>query len=506
MSRLKNTMYNSTISIGGYIVTTILNYIVRMFFVNYLSVEYLGVNGLFTNIIQILSFAELGIGTALTFAMYKPLAENDEKKLSIIMNLFKKTYFIIGSVIFISGMLLMPFLKYIIVDSPNINNISLIFGLFIFNTAVTYFFSYKKSFLIADQKMYITLLFQYAFQIGLSIVQILILVLTQNYYVYLIIQIVFNVGQNFIVSKYADKHYPFLQKRVRGKLEKNERENIFKNIKGLISTKIGSVIVLGTDNIIISSFIGISAVGVYSNYTLITKAVKTIIAQVFSSATASVGNLNVSDDNNKLANTYWNMSFLGYSLTIFCVICLYFLINPFIKMTLGNEYILNNFIIVAIMIEFYLDMIRHPNLIFIEALGLYWYLRYKSVIEAIINLIISIILVNKYGIIGVIIGTICSNLFVCFWLEPYILFKNGLKIPLKKYFGRFAYFTLLGLLIFFIVAFFDSLILGETFFVFLIRLITVVLSTVGLLIFLLKNKNEFKYFVNISKIISGGKK
>lgn len=441
MSRTNNSIKNIQYSVIGQIVALGSNFITRMVFVKVLSAEYLGVNGLFTNILSILSFAELGIGPAIVYSMYKPLADKNTKLLNGLMKLYKSAYVTIGTLILILGAILTPFLDFFIKDMPNIDNIEFIYVLFVINTAGSYFFSYKRSFLIADQKKYIDAIYHYSYFFIRSILQIFILLFTGNFIFYLIIQILITFAENFTVSLKVNKLYPFISSKREAFIDKSVKAEIKKNVKAMIFHKMGSVIVLGTDNLLISKFVGIVAVGIYSNYLLVITALRQIFNIIFQSMIASVGNLGATEDTEKKEFIFRSIDFIGFWLYGFASIALITLFNPFIELWLGKKYLFNFSSVLLIVVSFYLTGRRRSVLTFRDAFGLFWHDRYKPILESGINLAASIILVKWIGFEGVILGTIISTLTTNFWIEPYVLYKFGFDTSMTKYFRQYLITT-----------------------------------------------------------------
>ena len=295
--RTDNSIKNVKASLISQIVNIITKFIGRMIFVAVLSSEYLGINGLFTNILTLLSLADMGIDNALTYSMYKPLAEKNEKKLKELTNFYRKIYSSIATLILIVGLFLIPFLPYLIKDMPDISNINLIYILYLINTVISYLCVYKTSVITADQKGYIVTIYTQVFNIISTIATSIVLIITKQFIIYLIVQIMISVFSNIYMSKRAEKLYPCI-KNVKGyEITSSEKKEIRSKTYALLFHKIGGVIVCGTDNIIISMLVGLKDVGIYSNYVMVTNAITTITSQATASITASVGNLNV--DNNK---------------------------------------------------------------------------------------------------------------------------------------------------------------------------------------------------------------
>ena len=281
-SRVRNTTINSMVALFSKVIVFIVQFICRTILIKTLGTEYLGVNGLFTNILTMLSFAELGIGSAIIFKLYKPIAENDNEKIKTYIKFYQKAYIYIGTIILGLGMLLIPFLKYIVTDVPSIKeNIIFIYILFLVNSSISYFFTYKKSIIIGFQKEYITTILNTAAIVLQNIVQIIVLLLTKNFILYLIIQILATLLDNIVASIKANKMYPYIKEKEYTKISKREEHKIFKDVKALVLYKLGYTISTGTDNIIISTFIGVSQVGLLSNYTMIINAVKSFTSSFF---------------------------------------------------------------------------------------------------------------------------------------------------------------------------------------------------------------------------------
>ena len=250
-----------------------------------------------------------------------------------------------------------------------------------------------------------------------------------------------------LVSIKANKMYPYLKEKNIDRLLKEETKEIKKNVFAMVFHKVGGIVVNSTDNIIISKFVSLSAVGLYSNYYLITNALNIVIGQVFTSMVASIGNLGAKENKEKLKNIFNKVFFLNFWIFGFSAICLYILFNDFISLWLGAEYLLPESVMLVIVVSFCIEGMRKSVLDFRDALGVFWYDRYKPIFEVIINLIASIILVQKIGLAGVFVGTIISTLMTSFWVEPYVLYKYGFKMKLRDYFKQYLKYTIVTLLV-----------------------------------------------------------
>ncbi|WP_440960665.1 lipopolysaccharide biosynthesis protein [Paenibacillus nitricinens] len=506
MSRTFNSLKNIKFALLGQASALLISFFARMVFVKTLSSDYLGLNGLFVNILSVLSFAELGVGTAIVYSLYKPLSERNQSQIKALMRLYKQSYITIGIIVAILGTALTPFLSYLIKDIPPIPNIQLIYLMFVINSTISYFFSYKRSLIIADQKRYIATFYQYLFYIILNIMQMIILLITRNYILFLGLQIFFTLFENLFISRKADILYPFIKGQTTERLDNETKKTIIRNIKAMLFHKFGGVVVNGTDSLLISKFLGVGLVGLYSNYLLIINALNTIFGMVFQSVTASIGNLGASESEVKSYNIFKCLNLIGFWIHGFAAICLAILFNPFIEIWLGNEFSFPISLVLIIIVSFYLTGMRKSVLTFRDALGLYWNDRYKPLFEASINLIASLILVNKIGIYGIFIGTIISTLTTCFWVEPYILYKYGFKKSISSYFLKYAIYTMIMLLgggVTWLICYYIK---GETISSFLLKgiICAIVPNTIFLLVFW--KTAEFKYLISVVKTITRRKK
>lgn len=441
--RTKNSIKNIITGISSQVMINFLSFFSRTIFIHTLGANYLGLNGLFTNILSMLSLAELGVGSAIIYNLYKPLADNNTEKIKSLMRLYAKAYKIIGIFIGISGMILLPFIDLFINDTPNVSNIEYIYILFLLNSVISYFYSYKSSLIIADQKNYIIVLKRQKITFIQTIVQIIILLITKNYILYLYTQIIFNFIFNFTVSRHADRLYPYLQDKCYQDIDNKSKKDIYRHVIAMMSHKVGGIIVDGTDNLLISSFVGVFWVGIYSNYTMILGILNSFIGQVFTALTASVGNLNAEDNIEKSYRIYEKIFFINAWIYGFCTICLIILFNPFIQLWLGEEYLLSKNIVYIIAINFYIKGMRQTNIMFNTTLGLFWKDRFKPWIESTVNLSLSIILLKYFGFVGVLLGTLISTVSTSLWIEPWILFRYGFQKDFKIYWKYYTKYTVM---------------------------------------------------------------
>ena len=501
-SRTENSIINSAMSIVTQVLTVVLNFAVKTVFIKMLSDEYLGVNGLFTNIITMLSLADLGIGIAIPYSLYKPLAKKDEHKINVLMNFYKKVYTIIGIAVLLIGLSLTPFLGLIIKDIPkNVPHLSLIYILFVIHSASSYFFVYKKFLIDSDQKGYITSRIIFTFSTLLSIIQIILLVTTKNYILFLLSSIILVIIQNIYISSKANKLYPFIKNKTDEKLEKEDMEGIKKNVSSLFIYKVGTVIMNGTDNIIISKFIGLIIVGFYSNYVLIINSITTVLNQIFNAITSSIGNLVVTTNKKRSKEVYDNLNFANFWLYALFGVCIIVLINPFINIWIGKKYVMGFSIVFLLVLNFYVLGMQSVTNSFRNAYGLFWIAKYRPIIMVIINIVISVVLVQFIGIEGVLIGTLISRLLTTAWLDPYIVHKYGYEISPKSYYVDYLKYLVIFIAISIILNYFVSMIAINNIFILILIAILVVISVNVILVLLFFKTSEFNYFYDKIKKI-----
>ena len=499
-SRVRNSIRNSTVSIITQILTVLINFIVKTVFIHTLGSEYLGVNGLFSNIITMLSLADLGIGVAIPYSLYKPLADKDSRKINILMKFYAKVYNVIGIIVLLIGLSLTPFLGAMIKDMPDISNLKFIYALFVIHSASSYFFVYKRFLIESDQKGYITSMIVFVFSTVLSVIQIILLIFTKNYILFLLSSILIVIIQNIYISKKAMQLYPFLKQKKVGKMAKEDIQEIKQNVSALLIYRIGNVITSGTDNIIISKYIGLVMVGVYSNYLLIINSLNMILNQVFNAITSSIGNLVVTTSTRRSANIYEKLNLFNFWLYSFCGICLLVLINPFIEIWIGKKYLLSFPVVFLLSLNFYITGMQSVTTSFRNAYGLFWKAKYCPLIMIIINMVVSIILVQFLGITGVILGTIISRVLTVAWLDPCIIYKHGFHRRPSRYFVKYALFFVLFLgtafFINWIVSFIPN---GNILWLFLKIMICCILIN-GIFYFIFKDTDDFGYFYEKLKI------
>ena len=442
-SRTENSIQNVKTGLIVQLVNKIMVFIVRTVFIKCLNTEYLGVHGLFGNILTILSFAELGIGTAIIYNMYKPVAEDDKEKIKSLMKLYKQSYNIIGVIVFILGLLVIPFMGYIVKDVPNIKeNIIFIYLLFLFNTSVSYFFTYKKSIIIAYQKQCIINNIDTLCYIFRGLLEIIILIVTKNFILYLLIEIVMTILENVVIAIKANKMFPYLKDYDVKKIDKLEKKRIFENVKSLVVYQFGAVVMNGTDNILISSLINVNTVGLCSNYTMIINAIKSVLQTSLNGITASIGNLNATGSVEQKEKIFYQLTFINYIIYSFCTISFIVLLNPFVEIWLGSKYVLTLSVSIALSTSFFIDGIRQPGFAYRTTLGLFNKSKMTPYIGTITNIVLSILLCKMMGVTGIFVATCIAQLCSYSWIDPYLIHKYEFKTSVWKYYKKYLIYAI----------------------------------------------------------------
>lgn len=453
-SRTINSIRNIIAGFGGQALSLIISFVNRIVFVHVFAEAYLGINGLFTNVLSMLSLAELGISSAITYALYKPLANNNNDKIASLMNFYAKAYRVVGITVGVLGLCILPFLKIFISDPGNIQeNIYIIYLLFLFNTTISYFYTYKVSLIIADQKSYISSIISYCILIIQTIIQIVIVVFIKNYFLYLICQSIGTILTNVLISKKADCLYPYLKNKNIKPLDKNDKKSLFTNIKALMIIKLSGVLVNSTDNIIISATngLGLVSTGIASNYNLLSSTLNSILVQIFNGITASVGNFNASENDKRKIDFFSVINLLNFWLYGWCTISFIILSSDIIRILFGAKYILSDPVVFIIAINFYTVGMQSAVWTYKNTLGLFDYGKYLTFLTGMINIVLSIFLGQKWGLFGIFLATFISRLLTNIWYDPYAVYKYGLGNNPFVYFGKYIIYFIILLLCTFIL-------------------------------------------------------
>ena len=492
-SRVKNSFINSSIGMFVEIINNLINFGIRTIFIYYLSIDYMGLNGLYSNILNILNLAELGFGTAITYNLYKPVADDDKERIKSLVKLYKVIYRVIGLVVLILGLSVIPFLGYIIKDAPNISeNLTVIYLLYLAQVIGTYFYGYKRDVFLVYQKDYVNKIIDFVFNVIKAIIQIVILVVTQNYILYLLTFILTTILANVVISIVANRKYPFLKDKDVKKISKSELKEIFNNVKSLIIYKLGTVIQNGTDNILLTMLVNLAAVGMYSNYNTVILAVNGAIWTLLTGMKGSIGNLNAKETNERKEEVLLQVNFVSsYLYGVICV-CLAVLLNPFVTIWIGKEYLFPITTVVLIVGAIYLKGIEFPMLTYRNTLGIFKEGRIAPLILSIINIVLSIVLGKIYGVPGIFLATILSMCMTTVWYNPFILYKKKLGKSPKKYYLNTIFYACCTAIVFIICFKVNEYIQLTGILGFIIRSGIIFILSNLIMIILVCRKKEFK--------------
>lgn len=497
--RTKKTIINVMTGWGTQLVKIIVGFIARTIFIQFLSVEYLGLTSTFSNVMQILSFTDLGIGIAITVEFYKPIAEENLEEQIALFQLFKKLFRGIGLIILVIGLILTLFLNLFVKDMPNIPYVRFIFLIFVVNSAVSYFTSHKSSYFLVNQRNYVVRLVHSSFYVLMLIIQSIVLILTRNYILYLMIQLLATLGENVAYSFLLRRDYRFLLCKDHKSVTKEKLHKIFDNTKAVAFFKIGNAIVSSTDSLIISKIVGLVAAGIYSNYYMIMTGIESVLGQIFSAMIAGVGDLHVREVDKKQKDIFEKIMFMSYFIYAFAMIILVFSINDLIYIWLGTDFMFSVDAVVMMSIAFWIRGYRNSLSVFREACGLYNYTKYTTLFEAIANFGLSLIFVNVFGVAGVFLGTIVSFILFGFWKEPLVLYRHVFHSDIKDYWKKFGFYSIV-----FIIAIVIAGSVGNSFlpngFGMLICKICLITCVIGVLfVLLLFRTREYAYFQALIK-------
>lgn len=500
--RKKSSFKNMITAVSSNVLTIIVGLVAQAVFIKILGSEYLGLNGLFSNVISMLGIVELGMGSAIIYNMYKPIAEENHEKIKSLMQFYKKSYRIITLIISIIGIMIIPFIKYIVdIESVTVGiNVYLVYILFLLETICSYILSYKRSMLYANQKEYITNIIHMGYTILVNTMQLTFLYFTHDYYLYLIIKVMMRLVENIVISSYVNRRYSYLLDNNVTKLDRKTEKDIFQKIRALFFHKIGTFIVSGTDNIIISKYLGLVTVGLYSNYYMIINAVQTVINHIIQATRASVGNLLVTESKTKQFDIFNKIRFVNFWISCFSSICIFVIMDSFITIWIGYKFVLPTKVLLVLVINFFIVSSRSTYGAFKEAAGIFYEDRFVPIIESLLNIVLSIIFVKKFGLMGVFMGTIASGLVLWCYSYPKYVYNKLFGRKISDYIKETIYYFIIFILIAGFTYSLAILISFDNVYLQFISNVLIALIVPNVIMLLLFSKDEnFKYFINMLK-------
>ncbi|MDO4978954.1 MAG: oligosaccharide flippase family protein [Candidatus Saccharibacteria bacterium] len=406
-----------------------LGFVNRKIFVMFLGATIVGLNGLFGNIVSMLAISELGIGTAIISQLYGPVARGDKQKIRKLLKFYKKAYAGIMAVMIVAGLAVVPFLT--LIAGEHVDGMELYYILFLADVVISYVVAYKRSLISAHQREYTLNIIQIIYAVVMNAFQIGLLFATKSFTVFLIVKLVSRLFENAMISVTYRKDYKWVEEEEVDELAKNEKKVITTKVKALFLHKISSFLVFGTDNIIISNLFGLVTTGLYANYFLIINSVQVLLGQMFGAVIPSVGNLLAKESKEKTHSVFKASMMLEFFVTSFAATCMLTLLQPFVTIWLGDEYLLAMPVVAMLAVAFYSNVTRNTPTVFKTAAGIFEPDKHVPFIESLVNLVVSIVLGMWMGLIGVFIGTFVSSLVVHLYSYP--------KFVYKKLFGRKAF-------------------------------------------------------------------
>ncbi|WP_137624801.1 lipopolysaccharide biosynthesis protein [Lactiplantibacillus pingfangensis] len=450
LNRLRAASRNAVTTMVTQLIGLVLKFGVQTAFIRSLSEDYLGLNGLFTNLVSFLSFADLGIGTAITVGLYQPIARGQVTVVQALMAFYQRLYRVIILVMAGTGLAIAPLLPLLIKDTSfKPGQLALWFLGYLLMTLATYFSAHQRSLLMAMQQDYLTVRNDFGFKVIQQVAQIIILVQWQSFLGFLVIQLVMAICSNWRLSRMARKRHPeiflLVADQEHPKLAAARRHEIRQTIVGAIANKIGAVVIFSTDNLVLAMWVGLTAVAKYANYLLIVQSISAIFAQVMGSVVSSIGHLHATATPQHQQRIFYRLLYLNTGVNLMVSVGLSFAMSRFIVIWAGPEYRLATLVTMLIVLNYSLSQSRYVVTSFISGLGCFWALRWKAIVEAGVNIGLSLLLVGQYGILGVVLGTLVSHVLINLVWEPALLFRVGTLGPLRQY--LVAYLKYEGLIV-----------------------------------------------------------
>lgn len=447
MNKTKNVVSNVAWGIISKGVNIVLPFITRTILIRKLGIEYAGASSLFTSLLNILSITELGIGSALVYSMYKPIAENNTEDICRLLNFYRKCYKIIGIITLAIGMVMLPFVDHLVKgEVPDGINLRILFLIYLANSVIGYFlYAYKQSLFLASQQVRVTSRINIVSTVFLNLVQLLSLLFLANYYVYVFVIPISTALNNIFTGLLSKKIFPEYVSK--GEIYDSEKQQMKERVTGLLFQKIGNVVLKSVDTIVISAFLGLNILGIYNGYFYIVTAVESFIAVVSQSLIPTVGNCVISSDVEENYQLFKRLHFVYFWMLTVCSVCMMCLFQPFMKMWQGEKNVFDLDVVCIIVIMFFLYRIIDVVYVFSDALGLWWKAKYVTILAATTNLFFNLVLVNIIGIYGIMLSTIASLVLVYYTLYTRVLFLEYFKS--KEKWMKF----LLSLILYFAIAF-----------------------------------------------------
>lgn len=412
-----------------------LNFLAKTVFIKVMGKEYLGLNGIFNNIFFLFSFAEFGMGTAMVYSFYEPFATGNKDKCAALYSYFRKLYIGMSMLLVLAGLAVIPFLSWIIDLEMPLGKVILYYLLYMAGTFFSNFFLYNANLLVADQNQYLVTRIQIIMESVCLLLQIVVIWKFKSFELYLGCLVLKSVGCGLLYTRKVHIQYPYIADK-QTELTYEEKRPILGNTKTLFIYKFTKTLINSTDNIIISILIGTVWVGMYSNYEFVITGVWSLVTAVFSAVSASVGNLIVEKGRYEQYKIYRVIEMINVWIAGFTATCLAVLFQDFITLWIGASYRLNIMIMALIVLNYYLKCMREGICMFREAAGMFHKFKNVTLVTAVLNIMLSVILGCYWGISGIFAATVIAVLATYFWYEPYLVYREQFQMPVAPYFRR----------------------------------------------------------------------
>lgn len=433
MQRTKRSFINVSIAVITNFIILFTAFAVQRTLVYTMGGDYNGINSLFSNIVSMMSLADLGIGTAIIYHMYRPVAEDDHDRINSLLDFYKKCYLGISGIIVLIGIAISFFLPALAGDADIHDNLYLIFALYLVDCLCSYFLACKKSLLYASQMNYMADLIHFGIYAIQNAAQIFVLLTFHNFLLFLIVKSLGKCVANMILSVYIGHKYPYTRTKQVKPLEKETKQDIFLKVRGLLFHKFGKLLVTGCDSLVITGVLGISTMNLYANYHLIIAGISSLLNKIFNTLTNSVGNFLLNSNSENRFDVYKKIDFFNFWCFGCVAVGMYAILQPLILLWMGEDFLFGKVVVLVLTINFYLEGMRDSIISFKEAAGIFHEDRRIPVIEALLNLIISIILAELIGISGVFLGTILSSGVAYLYSYPKYVCKPLFQMSYGQY-------------------------------------------------------------------------
>lgn len=491
----KKASLNITVGMIGRLLVLFIGLFSKSFLVRILGQEANGLYSLYVSVIGVLSIVDLGIGSAITFSMYRPIAKRDDNQISALYYLYKRIHFYLFWIILVIGLIITPFIPMMAKGTTGEINIYITYIVFLTATSLTYLLGHKMSFINAFKDNYVTTLVHSGKLLLESALQIVVLVLTKNFVYFLLVKVLANILEIIVVDIVFKKRYKHKVNDYKD-LDENIKKEVIDNVKALSVYQIGATLINSFDSIIIGAFVGVNDLGLFSNYVLIAVSMNSVLSLIFDEITSIVGHQYVLVDKKRYYEQFKIAYIINFVVGVFFFLGYYSTSHELVEIIFGADQVIDNNIIIVITISYYINFMRRSQQLFKRASGVFHHDKYKPLIEGIVNIILSILLVKYIGIIGVLVATIITRLAISYTVDVYVLFKNRFEANMFKFYiiHYGTVICLTGLIFFFNVV--NVFTIEQTLLRFIVNGILSVVITLLFFVIIYIGSNKFRDIIN----------